>query len=71
MVSSLLSKNGNQQLASVRWFYCLDKQKVSFVSRSTNIFHKVPILETCCLHTLFIEDEAETSGKKYRAMFID
>ena len=23
------------------------------------------------LHTLFLENEAETSGKKYRAMFIN
>ena len=36
----------NQRLASVHLFHCLDKQKVSFVSRSTNNFHKAPTAET-------------------------
>ena len=37
----------NQQLASVRLFHCLYKQKVSFVSQSTNDFHKALTAETC------------------------
>ena len=46
-------------------------KKVSFVSRSTKDLQKMPLRKLSFLYTLFLENEDQTSEKKYRAMFVD
>ena len=47
---------------ALRWFYCLEKQKLS-------LERTPPGKKTAFLHTLFVENERETSKLKWGAMF--
>ena len=50
---------------TLRWFHCSGKQKVSCACRSTTDCKK---RRRVFLHTFKLENEAQTSVKKYRAV---